>query len=351
MKPIQKLICLLLITCSLCLSTTQADTPETTTPRIVGGHVSTPGQWPWMVALVYKGLDHYTGQTCGGSLINPTWVLTAAHCVENETRNTLEVVAHVFDLKNDPGQTFAIKRIVSHLHYHTDTLDNDIALLQLKEPVVETPVLPLLSGTDTLANVRATIIGWGALSESDSDNGIYPELLYEAAIPIVTNSACKRVYGASSISNSQLCAGLNKGGKDSCQGDSGGPLIVRQDGQWRLAGVTSTGTGCARPHFYGIYTRVSSYLSFIKRIMTTNYTALADVNHDAVVDKLDKTQKNSELRAEFQTWVDQCWTSGAECADVNADGAVNQADYQQQKKNIAVEYRRWLSIVWEPETN
>lgn len=351
MKLKQNLMCLILVACGLCTFTAQADTTIETTPRIVGGQVSTPGQWPWMMALVFKGLNPYAGQFCGGSLITSTWVVTAAHCVEGETPNTIEVVAHLFDLKNDPGQTVAIKRIIRHPNYNTNTLDNDIALLQLQEPVSNTQVLPLIVGTDPLDHITSTIIGWGALSESDSNKGIYPELMYETTVPIVTNSACRRSYGSESITKNMLCAGLNKGGKDTCQGDSGGPLIVQQGGQWRLAGITSNGLGCARPYYYGIYTRVSRYINYINRTMATNFAALADVNHDAVVDTFDRTQKNTELLAGFQSWVDQCWTSHASCADVNADGAINQRDYDQQKKTLAEEFKQWLTVDWQPEVS
>jgi secreted trypsin-like serine protease len=170
-------------------------------------------------------------------------------------------VANVLNLKTDKGESIAVKSIISHPKYNNYSDENDIALVQLIKPVTNAKVLPLIEGNPLLVKVTATIIGWGALSEADSDNGIYPELLSEAVLPIVSNTACNKVYN--SITANMLCAGVNAGGIDTCQGDSGGPLIIQQKGQWHLAGITSNGYGCARAHYYGIYTRVSRYLNFI----------------------------------------------------------------------------------------
>ncbi|MFZ2725417.1 MAG: serine protease [Methylococcaceae bacterium] len=268
MKTPQYLLSLILIMGSVANLNAQAQTTTAVhTPRIVGGKISTAGKWPWMMALVSKGYNNYNGQFCGGSLISPTWVITAAHCVEYKSTSTFNVVANLLDLKSDKGQVITLKRIIRHPSYNPYTLDNDIALLQLSKPVTNAKVLPLITGNPLLVNVKATIIGWGALSETDSSNGIYPRLLYEAVLPTVSNNVCINSYGASAITNNMLCAGLAAGGKDTCQGDSGGPLMIQQNGQWQLAGITSNGEGCAEPNYYGIYTRVSRYITFINNTM------------------------------------------------------------------------------------
>lgn len=352
MKIAHYLLCVTITIISLSSLSTQAATTTATqyVPRIVGGKVSTPEQWPWMMALVYKNSNPYKGQFCGASLISPRWVVTAAHCVERVSQSEFNVVAHLFDLKNDQGHVITVKRIIRHPSYNINTLENDIVLLQLQEPVSNAKVLPLVIDNSSLVNINATVIGWGALSENDSNEGIYPELLYEATLPIVSNTLCKKRYG-SRISSNMLCAGFSGGGVDTCQGDSGGPLIIQQNGKWRLAGITSNGIGCARPRYYGVYTRVSKYLDFINTTVKTKYILIADANHDTVINALDKTMKSSELQDQFQYWISQCWIGYALCADMNSDGVIDQRDYDAKEKSISDTYHRWLSIYWQPESN
>jgi secreted trypsin-like serine protease len=249
---------------SMTLHATPTKAPRQAISNIVGGNVSTQGKWPWLMALSYKNQTLYDGQFCGGTLINANWVVTAAHCVEYENINTFNVVAGAFDLSTNRGQTITLKRIVTYPSYNPYSLNNDIALLQLSKPLTTFKTLPLISGNPLLVNVSATIIGWGALSEQDSNYNIYPTLLYEAIVPVVSNNTCLQAYG-SSITSGMLCAGFKTGKVDSCQGDSGGPLMIKQQGQWQLAGITSNGNGCARPNYYGIYTRVSNYTAWINK--------------------------------------------------------------------------------------
>jgi hypothetical protein len=108
------------------------------------------------------------------------------------------------------------------------------------------------------------IAGWGDLTE----DGESPDVLHEVQLPIVDQATCNAptAYNGD-IDESQLCAGLPEGGKDSCQGDSGGPLWVNYQGQDYLAGVVSYGEGCARPNKYGVYTRVERYDAWTQSIL------------------------------------------------------------------------------------
>jgi hypothetical protein len=106
--------------------------------------------------------------------------------------------------------------------------------------------------------VSSLVSGWGATAEGGSSAAI----LQKVRVPIVSNTTCNAAYGGGITAN-MLCAGLVEGGKDSCQGDSGGPLVVPDGSGWRLAGVVSFGNGCARPNFYGVYTRISSFTTWI----------------------------------------------------------------------------------------
>jgi len=321
-------------------------TAEAADTRIVGGHDAALGQWPWMVALAVKNVFPYDGQFCGGTLISPTWVITAAHCMQGETVRTLDVIANIHDLTEDNGQRVAVKRIIVHPAYDAGSEDNDLALLQLTAPVQDAVSLPLIQGTAKLDGISATVIGWGLLNEKEDT---YPGILQEVSVPIKSDALCKLSYGESRITDSMMCAGLAAGGKDTCSGDSGGPLMITQGRNWVLAGITSWGTGCARPNRYGVYTRVSRFIDHIKQTIAIDYFALADVNHDGQVNGLDKTAKSAEIRAAFREWTAQCWSIKADCADVNADRRIDRRDYTRKRKDDERSYNDWLAIYWAPE--
>jgi secreted trypsin-like serine protease len=330
-------------------STWSLTTSAAITTKIVGGKASSANQWPWIVALSRKGNDNYQGQFCGGSVISPAWIVTAAHCLEKEKSANINVIYKVLNLKYDVGQVFTVKRIILHPKYNTKNHSNDIALIQLQKPITGVTVLPLVTGSSPLVGASAAIIGWGALSEFDSIHSIYPENLYDAVLPIISNAVCKQSPDGAQIVDTMLCAGASNANVDSCSGDSGGPLVIQQNKQWRLAGITSWGNGCANPGYYGVYTRVSKYVSYINGIMKINFIALADVNKDKVINSLDKTKKNNDLKAEFQTWVKQCWTTKKPCANINTDTVINQNDYLQRSKRVTTDFNTWRDLYWQPE--
>lgn len=249
-----------------------ADAPE---QRIVGGQEADPGEWPWQVALVQKGEDPYFGQFCGGTLIAASWVLTAAHCVENAIASELDVIAGIHDLRNpDPDyRRVAVSGITVHPDWDSDTYNNDLALLKLATAVPARPangaVLPIAYANLVPANVgplsgaTATVTGWGnRAAQPDPGGSDFPDRLHEVQVPVITNAECQGAY--SSITENMICAGLPEGGKDSCQGDSGGPLVVPASGNsWQQAGIVSFGEGCAKPGKPGVYTRVSRYIGWI----------------------------------------------------------------------------------------
>jgi len=246
-----------------------------TSPEIVGGRPADPGEWPWQVALVFSDSDSlYDGLNCGGSLIAREWVLTAAHCFDLRTAEDYDVAAGVHDL-TDPAPGFrrvSIAEVIIHPDYDPFTLDNDIALLRLAEPIDARPAdgttLPIAyaqlvpAGVGQLAGVEATVTGWGTRAFGLLDR---PPDLHEVDVPIVANADCDAAYGGGITAN-MLCAGVPQGGRDSCQGDSGGPLVVFEetDGQWQQAGIVSWGIGCAQPGLPGVYSRVSNYIPWLR---------------------------------------------------------------------------------------
>jgi secreted trypsin-like serine protease len=231
------------------------------TPKIVGGATALPGSWPWMVALIRSdSLGNYYGQFCGGTLVAESWVITAAHCVDDKVPSEVDVVTGVYNLKTEIGDRISVKQIIEHPSYNPLTFDNDLALIELNRSS-SSQTIPLSSDvTNDLLGSMATVVGWGYTGQIGSSG--YPEELQQVSIPIVSNTDCGVSY-PSMITSNMLCAGYVEGGKDSCVGDSGGPLMVQKNGEWEMSGIVSWGDDCGAPNSYGVYTRVSQFVDFI----------------------------------------------------------------------------------------
>ncbi|MCB9655276.1 MAG: trypsin-like serine protease [Deltaproteobacteria bacterium] len=271
--------------CALALSAVAACSPGstddealssgTTESKIVGGADTTIETHPWQVSLRTTYDPHF----CGGSIIAPDWVLTAAHCMQGASASTLRVVAGVTRRSNtSAGQIREVSQIIVYPGFVTPTSGKDAALLHLSQPFdLSSPAvstIPIATPADaaaglTDAGVNAMVSGWGTLHSSDYS---LPEVLQAVTVPIVSNAAANQAYGAGRITDDQLAAGvLGTGGKDSCQGDSGGPLTVPGPGGGRiLAGIVSWGNGCGDASYPGLYGRVSSFNSWIQNHVTSN---------------------------------------------------------------------------------
>ena len=242
-------------------ATTQQETFQFR-PKIVGGVEAVKGEFPFQVSLQRNGTSHF----CGGSLIKPNWVLTAAHCVSGWAA-THRVVTGLHDRSDKTNaETFSVTKVVAHPQYNSNTLDYDYALLQLSG---DSKFAPIALNTEEIVipeNSAEQIIvwtsGWGATRE-----GSYglPRLLQKVDVPLVTQATCNLPASYNGdITERMICAGLQAGGKDSCQGDSGGPLFIdRGAGSHLLVGVVSWGEGCARANKYGVYSKVNNQIDWI----------------------------------------------------------------------------------------
>jgi secreted trypsin-like serine protease len=236
--------------------------------RIIGGQTATDGQFPWQVALITAGYQPSDGQFCGGTLIEPNWIVTAAHCVAFGTRpQDIEVFTGSVDLRSG-GQQYAVAEIFSHERFDSVTFDNDIALLRLTTPVTTGGSISVIRTTEETSLLpvgrQLRVSGWGRTAEG----GATSKLLRFVGVPLVDRIVCneKDSYGGA-ITTNMICAGYETGGADSCQGDSGGPLVAPDGPSFRLAGVVSWGDGCAQPKKYGVYTRASNYVTWISSKM------------------------------------------------------------------------------------
>jgi len=225
-------------------------TPSHAEPRIVGGVVvDNADETPWMVALTTSA----GYQFCGGALVGPDLVATAAHCVYGRTPSSVTVVGGRLDLRTDGGATSVVAKYQIAEGYSTPSRGKDIALLTLTRPMPYR-VLPVAATAEVYAAGNAGVVyGWGRQAESDTNKS---PLLHKASIPIMADDRCAGAY-ARYDAVAMFCAGYPEGGIDSCIDDSGGPFVVGG----RLAGIVSWGIGCARPDLPGVYTRVTTYLS------------------------------------------------------------------------------------------
>ena len=278
------------------------ETPENRArpTKIVGGETSAPTNWKWMAALVNADASSNSdGQFCGASLVRASWVVTAAHCLEDVRAEEIVVLLGAHDLKKDKGVRINVKKIIPHPDYNRETMDNDIALIELEKPA-DAEFIPIsIWGKPVKDETLATILGWGNLSATGEE---YPDKLQQVSLPVVSNSDCNIPYN-NEITENMLCAGLKEGGKDSCQGDSGGPLVINNNNKWYLAGVVSWGEGCAGKDYYGVYARTARFINFLKLSMkeaAVTLTAADDkagtpLNKTITIDVLSNDGGNGEL--------------------------------------------------------
>ncbi|XP_055955568.1 transmembrane protease serine 3 [Patella vulgata] len=229
--------------------------------RIIGGKSALSGEYPWQVSLRYQG-QHL----CGGTLIDRQWVLTAAHCFEQTYVNGWTAAIGITDLRNlYSSHVYSAADIITHGSFDSTSNSHDIALMKLSKPVdisgtaSRTACLP--DSTEDFNNVVCTVSGWGS-TRFDGPGSRY---LNQVSIPVMSNSLCSYYLG-NVVYDHNICAGINAGGRDACQGDSGGPLVCKTEGSWKIAGIVSWGYGCGDKNTPGVYTRVSSFLDWIKQV-------------------------------------------------------------------------------------
>ncbi|EDW72581.1 uncharacterized protein Dwil_GK20985 [Drosophila willistoni] len=253
------LILVLLICTSKGLNITQEQKDKD--GRIVGGWETTINYFPHQISLQIG-----TRHACGGAIVAPTLVLTAAHCVLEYHRPEQYVIRAGSSEWSTGGSYIHIRRIIPHSQFQEPTpMNNDIALIQLATPLVYSEnIQPIALATkqDKIAFASQLFVsGWGSKTLTQ----IQPEKrLRYTALKQQDQTQCKHNYqGAGTVTPTMLCAGSPFGGRDSCQGDSGGPLITSVNGQLKLFGIVSWGLGCAHALYPGVYTRVTEYTDWL----------------------------------------------------------------------------------------
>ncbi|NP_001079864.1 granzyme A S homeolog [Xenopus laevis] len=227
---------------------------------IINGNEATPHSRPYMALI-----NNDAGSSCGGTLIKPNWVLTAAHCIVNNSKVILG--AHNWRKREREQQRFSIARAVPHPCFDFKQKIHDIQLLQLKGVAKSNKFVSVLNlptiDEDVKPGSICSTAGWGVTKVK----GKASDVLRETNVTVVSRDKCNKIYKKipnTEITTNMLCAGpAKKRNEDTCQGDSGGPLICDK----RFSAIVSFGKTCGDPKYPGVYTRLTAkYLQWIRDI-------------------------------------------------------------------------------------
>ena len=241
-------------------------------PLVARSDLAYPGQFPWQAMLCYPP----RGQYCGGVLVSPDCIVTAAHCVVSRGINPQDINVclgrHCGNCseRDSEGKLQCSKSnsVAVHPQYDSGRLDNDIAVMKLKHPPLLdcTSVYPIClpnktrDGLYIRAHKQGTVTGWGRVDAT----AIKSTCLRKGRVRLVSRRICAMKHSRFPITNSMMCATDYNG---ACEGDSGGPLVFKNSGygdRHVLGGIVSWGTGCGKANNLGIYTSVLNHVNWVK---------------------------------------------------------------------------------------
>ncbi|XP_062982220.1 coagulation factor X [Elgaria multicarinata webbii] len=241
----------------------ETETDSDRDPRIVNGTDCKFGECPWQALLLNDEGEGF----CGGTILSHIYVLTAAHCM-NQTK-FLQVTVGERDTKARTGTVHAVDRVYVHHKFVLKTYDYDIALIKLRDPIqFSENVIPACLPTPDFANQilmnekQAIVSGFGRIVEG----GRISTTLKVVKLPYVDRHSCK-LSSNFPITENMFCAGYSNAAHDACQGDSGGPHVTEYRGTHFVTGVISWGEGCAQEGKYGVYTKLSKFIGWLRKIM------------------------------------------------------------------------------------
>ncbi|XP_044162898.1 uncharacterized protein LOC114956623 [Acropora millepora] len=261
---------------------------------VVGGTAAPINSWPWQALLSTRD----GRQFCGGSLVEPEWVITATHCVVGKWPSNIQVTlgAHYYSAASVVGteQYFDVVQIVEHENYNSPKRwSNDIALLKLSRPALLQNGVGLVCLSDdqfqlpfTETSKKCWTTGWGTLSYG----GFKPIVLMQVDLPLVSPQRCSHLHLTRYDANTMICADRVWGGVGACHGDSGGPLVCEFNGKWYLEGVTSwIGLPCGEVNKPAIFAYVRKFKSWIIRKMNNSLVPNMATNCGYTIDSTLKS--------------------------------------------------------------
>ncbi|XP_046750351.1 uncharacterized protein LOC124413673 [Diprion similis] len=346
--------------------------PEGSTVRITGSDNEAQfAEFPWMVAVIAKpapGVEH-SGYICGGSLIHPRVVLTAAHTIEGLSAQNLVVRAGDWDSQSRsepiPHQQLSVQTIIMHEDFNTNNLQNDFALLITEQPFAITPsvnTICLPRENDGFDAVRCTATGWG--KDTFEAVGRFQAVLKKIELPVVPHAHCQtnlrrtRLGSNFILNQSFICAG-GEAGQDTCTGDGGSPLACpsknAQD-RYVQAGIVAWGIGCGADRTPGVYANVGKARQWIDSKMAQYNLDTSSYQCPKAKERLNQflpflevndnpLRTSSDMRSIVINFVVLALTGSVTSADVlGPSGSINQtqiktrADFSSTESCVCVPY-------------
>ncbi|MFD3511707.1 S1 family peptidase [Streptomyces sp. NPDC058657] len=254
----------LTLTAVVAVSPLVAPGPAVADGVVIGGQKVRITDSPWAVAVSSRDRFGGTraGQFCGGVVVAPTKVVTAAHCLGRDVLGVplsavgdLKIIAGRGELRGPGGREIPVRGTWINPSYDPVSNSGDVAVLTLSAALPADHVMRMAGPHSAAARpgTPAMVYGWG----DTTGGGDYATSLRATRVRVLPDAACTRAYpgkpGGAYLPATMLCAGDPDGGRDACQGDSGGPLVARG----RLIGLVSWGSGCGQAENPGVYTRIS----------------------------------------------------------------------------------------------
>lgn len=244
--------------------------------KIAGGETAKPGQFSWQAALIYAAFnDESRVQFCGGTLVSPTVIVSAAHCFKDKdgemSAAEVDVVVGTVNYADAAqGERIRLKEIHLHPQYDVATYRHDVAVLVLARAAKSGRSIPLYGAAQEPFPLPVGdmlfVSGWGVTS-----NGSMTKELQWAPVPTASRDSCNATEAYNgAVKDDMICAGFPAGKVDSCEGDSGGPAVFAGTNAAPrdpvLYGVVSWGARgmCAKANKLGVYSAIAPHLSWLK---------------------------------------------------------------------------------------
>ncbi|GFH44180.1 hypothetical protein CTEN210_00654 [Chaetoceros tenuissimus] len=231
---------------------------------IIGGDPASQGTYPWFASAM---IDDIWGG-CGGMLVAPEYVLTAAHCVGSFNAFDIGSLCNTSENCGQPSELIAMSgQPIVHPEYFI--VENDFALVKLERRSTITPVS--MDSNNLVSSYSSSKSLWTVgFGRQDPTAPYYPEELFHVEVKYVPHSICVSNYEDHifDVTNNMMCAA--DPGQDSCNGDSGGPLMDRENNT--LVGIVSWGEDCAHPEYPGVYAKISSQWNWIRDTICSGHS-------------------------------------------------------------------------------
>ncbi|EDW59828.1 chymotrypsin-1 [Drosophila virilis] len=237
--------------------------------RVVGGYDVPDDEYvPYQVSMQFLTRSGKMRHFCGGSLIAPNRVLTAAHCVNGQNASRISVVAGIRDLNDNTGNRALVQSYEMNEHYE-ELVTSDIAILKIDPPFEldgkRVGTIDVSSNELVGADQEVLLTGWGSVFHFGTGPfAKYPTILQKLSYKTLDNAKCKQTM--TQLTDTEICA-LERFGKGACNGDSGGPLVMANGESLKQVGVVSYGTAFCASNSPDVYTRVSMFDAWIKERM------------------------------------------------------------------------------------